>query len=156
MARSGSRSNAGALSNILVRYNSFAAGQGIVASSGSPTSSTRIVGNIIGLDPTAGSCSEATPPAPAGNAVYSGNVWIGHDYGTNSTHVANTAAFNALYVNSSDLAAANYHLSGRPGSTVADNHVPCASGDANLTVDQAGNTRPGPGDTNCDAGSQER
>ena len=142
------------ISNTLIRYNSFAAGQGIVASSGSPTASVRIVGNIIGMDPTGGSCSEATPPAPAGNAVYSSNVWIGHDYGTNSAHVANTAAFNAMYLNGSDLGSGNYHLSGSPGSTVADNHVPCSSGDAALNIDRAGDARPQ--GTTCDAGSEER
>ncbi len=149
-------SNSGSLQHTLIRYNSFADGQGPVGSSGSPTSTFRIVGNIIGLDPVTDSCAEATPiTGNYGSAIVSGNVWIGHDFGTNSAHVVNESGFNAMYLNSSNLGGADYHLSGLPGSTAADNHVPCSSGDAALSVDTDGNSRPH-NPPNCDAGAQER
>ena len=149
-------SNSGSLQHTLIRYNSFADGQGPVGSSGSPTSTFRIVGNIIGLDPVTDSCAEATPvTGNYGSAIVSGNVWVGHDFGTNSAHVTNESAFNAMYMNSSNLGSANYHLSGSPGSTPADNHVPCSSGDAALSADTDGNSRPHD-PPNCDAGAQER
>ena len=53
--------NSGSLSNVLIRYNSFAGGEGPFGSSGSPTSSFRILGNLVGIEPT-GSC-EITPAA---------------------------------------------------------------------------------------------
>ena len=98
---------------------------------------------------------EATPiTRHYGSAIVSGNVWIGHDYGTNSAHVANDGRVQRDVLNSSDLGSGNYHLSGSPGSTVADNHVPCSSGDAALKIDRDGDARPQ--GTTCDAGSEER
>ena len=142
--------NSGALSNVLIRYNSFVDGGGPFGSSGSPTSSFRIIGNIVGFDPN-GSCEITPASANYGSAVVDHNVWTGGDKGTNSTHVASVSA---LYVNPAGDSTANYHLAGAAGSTLADNYVPCSSGDAHLLDDKDGNPRPPT--PPCDAGSQER
>lgn len=146
--------NSGTITNTIIRYNSFADGEGITNSSGNLTSGTRIIGNIVGLGQN-DSCAENTPPL-GGNghtdaSVKSGNVWKGVNYGSNSVNVPNVTT---LYINGTNLGSANYKLSGAVGSTVADNLVPCSSGDALLTSDKDGTARPQ--GTNCDAGSQER
>ena len=71
-------SNAGTQTNTLIRYNSFAHGQGVILASGSPTSGVRIIGNILGLDP-ADYC--ATGRVGFSGAVYDSNVWERHNWG---------------------------------------------------------------------------
>ena len=142
-------SNSGSLSNVLIRYNSFTAGEGPAGSSGSPTPSFRIIGNLIGLEPGVDNGCEVTPPTlNYGSAVVSGNIWWGADLGTNSAHVVNLSAFNALYVNSDPHGAADYHLAS--GTSVPNGHVPNSGSDYSLTTDKDGNTRSFPTEAGAD------
>jgi hypothetical protein len=84
--------------------------------------------------------------------TYSYNVWAGT--GTCGTGDANVSRLP--YVDTSDQSVGDYHLSGAPGSTGADNHVPCASGASALGWDRDGDPRPAVAGQNCEAGADER
>jgi hypothetical protein len=145
-------SNSGALSNILIRYNTFSAGGGPFGSSGSPTSSFRIIGNLVGQNPDTDTCENGSPAdVNYGSAIVDHNVWVSGNAGTNSAAVASASAFNALLANPAGDAAMDYHLAAT--TSVPNNYVPCSSGDAHLTWDFEGDPRPqGP---QCDAGAYE-
>ena len=135
-------SNDGSQTNTLIRYNSFAHGQGVISSSGTPTSGVRMIGNLFGLDPTA-DC--ATGRVGFSGAVYDSNVWERHRYGGNSRTVSN---ISRLYVNGSDLAQGNYHLIRH--KTVADGLVNRTSADYKLLRDRDGHRRTGPWNAGAD------
>jgi hypothetical protein len=146
--------NSGALSNILIRYNTFASGGGPFGSSGVPSSSFRIIGNLVGQNPAGDTCEVGVPTDNHyGSATVDHNVWVDGDSGTNSAHVT-MSTFNAMLANSTGGSSGDYDLAGSPGSTKADNYVPCTSGDAHLTYDRYGDARPQ--GTTCDAGADER
>ena len=134
--------NAGTLTKTLIRFNSFAHGQGVIHSSGSPTSGVRIVGNTFGLDPTE-EC--ATGTVGFAGAVYDYNVWEGHPWGTHSRTVYN---IGKLYVNASDLADGDYHLVSK--RTAADSLVTGTSPDDLLSRDRDGQSRRAPRDAGAD------
>ncbi len=134
--------NAGTLTNTLIRFNSFAHGQGVIHSSGSPTSGVRIVGNTFGLDPTE-QC--ATGTVGFAGAAWDYNVWEGHRWGAHSRTVSN---IGKLYVNASDLADGDYHLVSR--KTAADSLVTGTSPDDRLSRDRDGQLRRGARDAGAD------
>jgi hypothetical protein len=136
--------NEGTMTNTLIRFNSFAHGQGVIHASGTPTSGVRIIGNTFGLDPTH-YC--ATGTVGFAGAMYDRNVWEGHPWGTNSRTVSN---ITRLYVNGSDLADGDYHLV--PRKTVADGLVTGTSRDYDLPHDRDGHARKGA----REAGADER
>jgi chitodextrinase len=130
----------GCWTNSVIRYNSF---------------------SNSGIDQTSGDSSEVAGVTAIGNVgpaetcvpgmTYEYNVWVGSGTcGSSDIHVASLP-----YVNTSDQAAGDYHLAGAPGSTSADNFVPCTSPPANLNHDRDGDARPAAGST-CDAGADER
>lgn len=135
-------SNDGTQTNTLIRYNSFAHGQGVILSSGTATPGVRIIGNLFGLDPTA-DC--ATGKVGFANAFYDYNVWERHHFGGNSRTVSN---ISRLYVNGNDLAQANYHLIGR--KTAADGLVKGTTSDYRLSRDRDGHRRSAPWNAGAD------
>lgn len=140
--------NAGTQTNTLIRYNSFAHGQGVILSSGSPTSGVRIIGNTFGLDPT-DYC--ATGKVGFAGATYDYNVWERHPWGAHSRTVSN---ITKIYVNGGDLADGDYHLV--RGKTAADGLVTGTSPDAELSRDRDGNVRMSPRDAGADQRAARR
>jgi hypothetical protein len=119
----------------LVRFNSFAPGQTVTLEGPNGIGAgIRIVGNLLG-NRNAGCI---------GAAIYVQNVQLGGGCGPSDTGIS------ALpYVNDSDLAPMNYHLS---GPSVADGFVTLTNADASLVLDIDGSARNAP----RDAGSDER
>jgi hypothetical protein len=118
-----------------VRFNSFAPGQTVTLEGPNGIGAgIRIVGNLLG-NRNAGCI---------GAAIYVQNVQLGGGCGPSDTGIS------ALpYVNASDLAPMNYHLS---GPSVADGFVTLTNADASLVLDIDGSARNAP----RDAGSDER
>ncbi len=120
----------GCVSNWLIRFNSFAPGQGLVDEGGSCVTNTRAVGNIFGVT-ASGNCLSGL--------AFAFNLWTSGSCGTSSGTV------NPLpYVNSSDLAAMNYHL------TSSNNFVTATTSDYALAADFDGNARSAPRDAGSD------
>jgi chitodextrinase len=142
--------NSGALSDVLIRYNTFAAGSGPFGSSGSPTSTFRILGNLVGFNPN-GSCEITPANKNYGSATVKYNVWVGADAGANSAHVSSTTSFNELLMNPAGNSSMNFHLA---GSGLPVDYVPCSSGDSQLAGDYDGGPRPQ--GIQCEAGADER
>jgi len=128
----------GVWTNTLIRYNSFAGISGITTTSSPPceVAGVRAVGNL-------GRYARCVP-----GMTYLYNVWAGGRCGARDVNVASLP-----YVNPSDQAAGNYHLS---RSRAADNRVPCKSGPGALRFDRDGHRRPAIRGRRCDAGSEER
>jgi hypothetical protein len=126
-----SSQGAGNVTNLLIRFNSFAPGQTLVREGGGGGVNIRAIGNIFGA---AGCVSDVS---------YSYNVWITGACGQNASNAANP------YVNPSDGAAGDYHL-GAPST--ADNFVTPTGADYALSSDYDRQTRSAP----RDAGSDER
>jgi chitodextrinase len=129
-------SNSGGLTDVAVRFNSFADGQGFIYESGT-FSNVRAVGNIFGVT-TANRC--------ASGVSYSYNVWKSGKCGTTDVSLNGGSL---PYVNGSDLAMGDYHLV--PGSP-AEGVVSDTGADAALAVDYDAEPRRAP----TDAGSDER
>jgi hypothetical protein len=127
-------------SNAVVRFNSFASGQGMDLEAGTTGSGLSAVGNIFGI----GASSNCIT-----GVAYSYNVWQSGSCGTGDVNTGNAAP---PYVNGSDGAAMDYHLAGAAGSTVADNLVTPTTAPYNLATDIFGTPRNAP----RDAGSVER
>lgn len=142
------------LSDVLIRFNSFALGEGLVDEGfafGAYTG-VRAVGNIFGTDgggttnPAGGGGFRDCLPAVA----YDSNVWRAGSCGRNSRSLRGGPM---PYVNTSDLGAMNYHLG---HAAIAQNAVRCASADCSLRVDIDGQRRPHPANSARDAGADER
>jgi hypothetical protein len=138
--RNGGLVTAGAsVSNILVRFNSFATDQSLVNEDTIGTN-FRAVGNIFGVNGSS-NC--------IGGITYNFNVWIAGSCGSNST-----AQTPLPYVNLDDQGAGDYHLAGAE-SQAPDNFVTTTTGDFALTTDYDAQARP-QDSTTRDAGSDER
>jgi hypothetical protein len=142
-----------ALSNVLIRFNSFAPGEALLDEGFAYGRYTKVraVGNIFGVDgsgttnPVGGGGFRSCVPTVA----YDYNVWVSGSCGAHST---NLAGRTMPYVNASDGARGNYHLAGTPGNTPADNFVAARGPDAGLAVDRDRQKRTPP----RDAGADER
>jgi hypothetical protein len=144
--------NTSNLSNVLIRYNSFAPGEALLDEGfafGDYTN-VRAIGNIFGVDG-----NDTTNPSGGGgftNCVpqitYDYNVWRSGSCGSHSRSLGGSMP----YVNNSDTAAGDYHLAGAAGSTPADNFVAATGLDYSLGFDWDGQARVVP----RDAGSDER
>jgi len=122
-----------ALTDAVIRFNSFAPGQKITNEGGGSVSNVRIIGNIIGAS---GAC--------AVGATYSFNLFTtGTGCGTSR------ATISVPYVNPSSASAMNYHLL---AGTQAEGWVTGTDSDYLLDVDFDGESRTEP----RDAGSDER
>ena len=117
-------------SGCLIRFNSFAPGERMDDEVGASFTNTRILGNRFG---SSASCLSGM--------VFSYNVWTS---GTCSATDRAEATFN--YVNSSDGAAGDYHLTGG----VAVGLVTATSADASLAGDFDGQARSAPRDAGSD------
>ena len=120
----------------LVRFNSFAAGQGIDHEANTARNS-RIIGNVFGI---AAGCVPG--------ASYAYNLWTSGSCGATDR---NLGGANPPFLNGSDGAAGDYHLTGATGSTLADNLVTPTTSDYTLTTDRDGNPRTAPRDAGADA-----
>lgn len=133
--------------NWLIRFNSF--GSGTASSCQVPNcsySNVRFVGNT-GSRPATGSQDPCGGPS---GVSFDHNAWVSGTCGATDINLGTTIA--SLFVNTAS-GAENFHLSGAPGSTGADNFVP-SSTDANLSTDIDAQTRPI--GAQRDAGSDER
>lgn len=135
------------LDSVLIRYNTFSDGGGPFGSSGSPTSAFKIIGNLVGFDPN-GSCEITPANGNYGSATVDHNIWVGGDSGTNSAHLANDVAYNALFINPAGDGSGNYHLANNTNPAIG--FVPNNGADYSLSVDKDGNSRSYP----TDAGAQ--
>ena len=129
-----------ALSDVLVRFNSFAQGQALLDEGFAFGRYThvRAIGNILGVDGSA-NCVPAV--------TYDYNVWLS---GACGAHSRNLGGRPMPYVNPSDGAAGDYHLDGGPGSTPADDFVAATGPDYSLAVDRDGRRRKPPRDSGAD------
>jgi hypothetical protein len=115
-------------SGILIRYNSFAGGQGVDHEAGT-FSNARLIGNIFGVD-GGGNCISG--------ATYDYNVWLTASCGTNSKNVGGTMPF----VNNTDGAAGDYHLNS--GTYTFENWIAPTTADYSLATDKDSNARTAP------------
>jgi chitodextrinase len=121
----------------VIRYNSFAPGQGVVIESAvnSTLTGMRVIGNIFGIAPNC-----------IGNVTYDHNLWSSGSCGTNSGVVSPLP-----YVNVSDGASGDYHLT--TGAAPIDS-VTTTTGSYALDFDYDGDSRPR--GSARDAGADER
>lgn len=124
-----------ALSDWLIRFNSFAPGERLVDENGGTFTNVRAIGNIFGMSTGNNAC--------IAGITYSFNIWLGGSAGCNATE----RVISALpYVNPSDLAAGDYHLTGG----VPVDFVTSTSTDATLATDFDGQARSAPRDAGSD------
>lgn len=128
--------NAESPTNLLVRYNSFADGQGVTHEAGTCIN-CRIVGNIIGAHSNEIGC---------GTFSFAYNIWPDQTCGTGDVNLG--ASVSTLYKNGSDLASMDYHLIN--GTTAAASRVPNNGSDYNLSTDIDGDARTFPADAGAD------
>ena len=124
---------------VLVRGNSFASGESLVFENTGTATNVRATGNIFGVS---ASCISGV--------TYTYNTWTG---GTPCTGTGNTTMAVLPYVNTSDVGAGNYHLTGAE-TTAADNAWTPTTGDDALTDDYDLQSRPQ--DATKDIGSDDR
>lgn len=126
---------------VIIRFNSFSATAAIGNEDIALTcTNIYVIGNI---QPRVYSCESG--------AQYYYNLYVGSD--RCGTAGNGNILIGALpYVNTNGLASGNYHLSGAPGSTAADNYVPNTVPNSGLTIDYDGEARAAP----RDAGADER
>ncbi len=117
--------------NELWRYNTFVQCFDIGQYSG--FSNTRVVGNLIG---------------DFANCTANGGVTYNHNASGQGESCQGGISISGDPFNNS--AGSDFSL---PAGSSAANYVPCSSGDAHLTTDILGNSRPGA--TNCSAGAYE-
>jgi chitodextrinase len=122
---------------VVIRYNSFAPGQGVVIESAVNWTLTgmRVIGNIFGIAPNC-----------IGNVTYDHNFWRSGSCGTNSGVVSPLP-----YVNVSDGASGDYHLTA--GAAPID-AMTTTTGVYALDFDHDGDSRPR--GSARDAGADER
>ena len=135
----------------IVRFNSAGSGTNVFFDEGDDAGTGSGTGYFIGNIGYSGGCSGYNQCIPGATAIHY-NLWIGTT--TDCAGTGNTNSTSDPYVNNSNVAAANYHLSGSPGSTAADDFVPTSETNSGLATDKDGDPRPQ--DTNRDAGADER
>jgi hypothetical protein len=125
---------------VYIRFNSFAGGTG-PGNEDSDLTCTNIwyIGNLIG---EVVSCESG--------AQYFYNIYLGSS--RCGTALNGNILIGALpYVNTSDGASGDYHLSGAVGSTAADDYVPGSVTNSNVLLDWDGDLRTSPRDAGSDA-----